>query len=74
MTSFAIDPSKAKASNVANPYDFQGVSVSLLLFSSHSPIIEILIVRRLNHLPHPTSALVPVPLQYQVPPSASAPP
>ena len=36
MTSFAIDPSKAKASNVANPYDFQGVSVSLLFFSSHS--------------------------------------
>lgn len=26
MTSFAIDPTKAKASNVANPYDFQGVS------------------------------------------------
>ena len=32
MTSFAIDPSKAKAMNVANPYDFQGVSVSALLF------------------------------------------
>ena len=28
MTSFALDPSKAKASNVANPYDFGGVSVS----------------------------------------------
>lgn len=26
MTSFALDPSKAKASNVANPYDFGGVS------------------------------------------------
>ena len=28
MTSFAIDPSKSKAMNVSNPYDFQGVSVS----------------------------------------------
>ena len=26
MTSFSIDPTKAKATNVANPYDFQGVS------------------------------------------------
>lgn len=28
MTSFAIDPSKSKAMNVQNPYDFAGVSVS----------------------------------------------
>ena len=33
MTSFAIDPSKSKAMNVQNPYDFAGVSVS-------SPLIE----------------------------------
>ena len=31
MTSFTVDPSKAKPTNVSNPYDFQGVSVSACL-------------------------------------------
>jgi hypothetical protein len=27
MTSFAVDPSKAKVTNTQNPYDFGGVQV-----------------------------------------------